>query len=116
MKKAAAKKKVAKVMREFKKGELNIGKSAKKVKSRKQAVFNYGLAPTISRDLAVQVPAVARAKNIIAGTISSIPLEVRSRSTKKPPRRSRAPQRQGHHERRHVLPDARQRRSTQRQG
>ena len=44
-----------------------------------QAVFNYGLAPTISRDLAVQVPAVARAKNIIAGTISSIPLEVRSR-------------------------------------
>jgi hypothetical protein len=38
MKKAAAKKKVAKVMREFKKGELNIGKSSKKVKSKKQAV------------------------------------------------------------------------------
>jgi hypothetical protein len=38
MKKAAAKKKVAKVMREFKKGELNIGKSFKKVKSKKQAV------------------------------------------------------------------------------
>lgn len=38
MKKKAATKKVAKVMREFKKGELNIGKSSKKVKSRKQAV------------------------------------------------------------------------------
>ena len=38
MKKKAAAKKVAKVMREFKKGELNIGKSSKKVKSRKQAV------------------------------------------------------------------------------
>ena len=37
MKKKAAKK-VAKVMREYKKGELNIGKSSKKVKSRKQAV------------------------------------------------------------------------------
>jgi hypothetical protein len=31
-------KKVKKVMREFKKGELNIGKSPKKVKSRKQAI------------------------------------------------------------------------------
>jgi len=30
--------KVEKVMREFKKGELNIGKSKKKVKSRKQAI------------------------------------------------------------------------------
>lgn len=38
MKKKAAAKKVARVMREFKKGELNIGKSSKKVKSRKQAV------------------------------------------------------------------------------
>lgn len=38
MKKAAAQKKVSKVMREFKKGELNIGKSSKKVKSKKQAV------------------------------------------------------------------------------
>ena len=38
MKKKAAAKKVAKTMREFKKGELNIGKSAKKVKSKKQAV------------------------------------------------------------------------------
>jgi hypothetical protein len=33
-----ADKKVKKVMREFKKGELNIGKSKKKVKSRKQAI------------------------------------------------------------------------------
>ena len=31
-------KKVAKVMREFKKGKLNIGKSKKKVKNRKQAI------------------------------------------------------------------------------
>ena len=38
MKKKAAAKKVAKVMREYKKGELNIGKSVKKVKSKKQAV------------------------------------------------------------------------------
>ena len=38
MKKTKAQKKISKVMREYKKGELNIGKSAKKVKSRKQAV------------------------------------------------------------------------------
>ena len=38
MKKTAAKKKISKVMREYKKGELNIGKSSKKVKSKKQAV------------------------------------------------------------------------------
>jgi hypothetical protein len=31
-------KKVGKVMREFKKGKLNIGKSKKKVKNRKQAI------------------------------------------------------------------------------
>ena len=31
-------KKVGKVMREFKKGKLNIGKSKKKVKNRKQAL------------------------------------------------------------------------------
>jgi exonuclease VII small subunit len=31
-------KKIKKVMREFKKGELPIGKSKKKVKSRKQAI------------------------------------------------------------------------------
>ena len=31
-------KKVSKVMREFKKGKLNIGKSNKKLKNRKQAV------------------------------------------------------------------------------
>ena len=38
MKKTKAQKKVSKVMREFEKGELNIGKSSKKVKSKKQAV------------------------------------------------------------------------------
>jgi exonuclease VII small subunit len=31
-------KKIKKVMKEFKKGELNIGKSKKKVKNRKQAI------------------------------------------------------------------------------
>ena len=31
-------KKVKKVMKDFKKGELNIGKSKKKVKNRKQAI------------------------------------------------------------------------------
>ena len=31
-------KKVKKVMKEFKRGELNIGKSSKKVKCRKQAI------------------------------------------------------------------------------
>jgi hypothetical protein len=38
MKKAAAKKKVSKVMKEYKAVTLNIGKSKKKVKSKKQAV------------------------------------------------------------------------------
>ena len=38
MKKTKGAKKVAKVMKEFKKGELNIGKSNKKVKSKKQAI------------------------------------------------------------------------------
>ena len=33
-----AEKKVKKVMKEFKKGKLNIGKSDKKVKNRKQAI------------------------------------------------------------------------------
>jgi hypothetical protein len=38
MKKTKSQKKISKVMKEFKKGELNIGKSSKKVKSKKQAV------------------------------------------------------------------------------
>ena len=38
MKKTKAQKKISKVMKEFKVGELNIGKSKKKVKSKKQAV------------------------------------------------------------------------------
>lgn len=37
-KKTKAQKKVKKVMTEYKSGELNIGKSKKKVKSRKQAI------------------------------------------------------------------------------
>ena len=36
--KTKSEKKVKKVMKEFKKGELNIGKSKKKVKNRKQAI------------------------------------------------------------------------------
>lgn len=38
MKKTKAQKKISKVMREFKAGELNIGGSDKKVKSSKQAI------------------------------------------------------------------------------
>ena len=38
MKKNKAQTKISKVMKEFKKGELNIGKSPKKVKSKKQAI------------------------------------------------------------------------------
>ena len=37
-KKTKKEKKVEKVMREYKKGELSIGKSDKKVKNRKQAI------------------------------------------------------------------------------
>ena len=37
-KKTKQDKKISKVMREFKKGKLPIGKSKKKVKSRKQAI------------------------------------------------------------------------------
>jgi hypothetical protein len=38
VKKTKAQKKISKVMKEFKAGELNIGKSKKKVKSKKQAI------------------------------------------------------------------------------
>ena len=38
MKKTKAEKKISKVMKEFKAGELNVGKSKKKVKSKKQAI------------------------------------------------------------------------------
>ena len=38
MKKTKAQKKISKVMKEFKAGELNVGKSKKKVKSKKQAI------------------------------------------------------------------------------
>jgi hypothetical protein len=37
-------KKVRKVMREFKKGKLNIGGSKKKVKNRKQAISEAGIS------------------------------------------------------------------------
>ena len=38
MKKSAASKKISKVMKEYKAGTLNVGKSKKMVKSKKQAV------------------------------------------------------------------------------
>jgi hypothetical protein len=38
MKKSAAKKKISKVMKEYKAGTLNVGKSKKMVKSKKQAI------------------------------------------------------------------------------
>jgi hypothetical protein len=38
VKKTKAQKKISKVMKEFKAGELNVGKSKKKVKSKKQAI------------------------------------------------------------------------------
>jgi len=38
MKKTKEQNKISKVMKEYKKGELNIGKSKKKVKSKKQAI------------------------------------------------------------------------------
>ena len=38
MVKTKAQKKISKVMKEFKRGELNVGKSPKKVKSQKQAI------------------------------------------------------------------------------
>jgi hypothetical protein len=38
MKKTKSQAKISKVMKEFKKGELNIGKSPMKVKSKKQAI------------------------------------------------------------------------------
>ena len=38
MKKTKAQNKISKVMKEYKNGELNIGKSKKKVKSKKQAI------------------------------------------------------------------------------
>ncbi len=38
MQKTKAQKKISKVMKEFKRGELNVGKSPKKVKSQKQAM------------------------------------------------------------------------------
>ena len=38
MQKTKAQKKISKVMKEFNRGELNVGKSPKKVKSQKQAI------------------------------------------------------------------------------
>lgn len=42
--------------------------------------FVAGTRFGINRNLAMQVPAVARARNLIAGTVGSLPLELRTRS------------------------------------
>jgi HK97 family phage portal protein len=39
--------------------------------------FNYGNVAAVDRNTAMQVPALARARNIICGTIGSLPLETR---------------------------------------
>ena len=42
--------------------------------------FNYGNVAAVDRNTAVQVPALSRARNIICGTIGSLPLETRLRA------------------------------------
>lgn len=42
--------------------------------------FNYGNVAAVDRNTAMQVPALARARNIICGTIGSLPLETRLRA------------------------------------
>ena len=49
------------------------------IQSYTQPFSFYGVT-TVSREQAMQVPAVARARNIICGTIGSLPLEVRRES------------------------------------
>lgn len=52
-KKTKAQKKIKKVMHEFKEGELDIGKSKKKVKKRKQAV---AIALSEARKAGAKIP------------------------------------------------------------
>ena len=42
--------------------------------------FNYGNVAAVDRNTAMQVPAIARARNLICGTIGSLPLELRLRA------------------------------------
>jgi HK97 family phage portal protein len=42
--------------------------------------FNYGNVAAVDRNTAMQVPALSRARNLIAGVIGSLPLETRLRS------------------------------------
>lgn len=42
--------------------------------------FNYGNVAAVDRNTAMQVPALSRARNIICGTIGSLPLETRLRA------------------------------------
>jgi HK97 family phage portal protein len=43
--------------------------------------FNTQFLPKVSRDVAMSLPAVVRSRNLIAGTIASIPLELYRKST-----------------------------------
>ena len=63
MKTENGQKKVAKVMREFKKGELNIGKSSKKVKNPKQAIAIALSEADMSRKPMAKGGAVLKTKN-----------------------------------------------------
>jgi len=42
--------------------------------------YNYGTTTAVDRNTAMSVPAIARARNLIAGTIGSLPLELRNRA------------------------------------
>jgi HK97 family phage portal protein len=43
--------------------------------------FNTQFLPKVSRDIAMSLPAIVRSRNLIAGTIASIPLELYRKST-----------------------------------
>lgn len=43
--------------------------------------FNTPMLPKVSRDIAISLPAIVRSRNIIAGTIASIPLYLHRKST-----------------------------------
>jgi phage portal protein BeeE len=43
--------------------------------------YIYSYAPTIDRASALEIPSVVRARNLICGTIASMPLELYRKST-----------------------------------
>ena len=63
MKKMSGPQKISKIMREFKKGELNIGTSSKKVKSPKQAIAIALSEAGMSRKKMAKGGPVLKAKN-----------------------------------------------------